>query len=366
MSQPKNAESTIDSIDRAEELSKRTRKNDPFPDIPPALLNSADIHDYVEATAMIYPYDPKYLKSSSYEAQIGSRAYFWDDEGNQRITNLDENNTVKLRPNSLVFFETLQKFYLPYYMAIRFNLRITNVHRGLLLGTGPLVDPGFQGHLLIPIHNLTNNTYTFRGGEPFIWVEFTKISPSVIWSAGDRSPRIGLYEPFPESKVDRKPWQYFENANNHNPISNAVPAALADAQESANRAKREIRVLSVGAIFAAIIAVIGFYPLITGSLDLSRNTSGLVLDLREEFEIHLESTRTPDTVADRMKSEIDSLRSALDELDRRVTEQEDLINASEIRQFQRQITEISVRLDSYQNRLDEIDAEVEVLSADAE
>ena len=30
---------------------------DPFPDIPPALLNSADIHSYVKTTGMIFPFD---------------------------------------------------------------------------------------------------------------------------------------------------------------------------------------------------------------------------------------------------------------------------------------------------------------------
>ena len=141
----------------AEKLYQATKDADPFPHIPPALLNSADIHDYIEATGMVYPYDPKFMKSSSYEAQIGERAIYWDEKGEKKIVPLTETSSVKLAPNSLVFFETKQEFRLPPYMAIRFNLRITNVHKGLLLGTGPLVDPGFCGKLLIPIHNLTNN-----------------------------------------------------------------------------------------------------------------------------------------------------------------------------------------------------------------
>ena len=50
------------------------------------------------------------------------------------------------------------------------------MHRGLLVGTGPLVDPGFRGKLLIPLHNLTLDAYEIRGDEGLIWVEFTKTS----------------------------------------------------------------------------------------------------------------------------------------------------------------------------------------------
>ena len=57
---------------------------------------------------------------------------------------------------------------LPNYIAVQFNLRITHVHRGLLLGTGPLVDPGFHGKILIPLHNLTSEKYIIRADEGLI------------------------------------------------------------------------------------------------------------------------------------------------------------------------------------------------------
>ncbi|TRL36303.1 hypothetical protein FM996_05085 [Methylosinus sporium] len=76
--------------------------------------------------------------------------------------------------NSIIFVETDLEFRLPDYIAIRFNLQIRHVHRGLLLGTGPLVDPGYWGKLCIPLHNLTNQDYLIPLEEGLIWVEFTK------------------------------------------------------------------------------------------------------------------------------------------------------------------------------------------------
>ena len=206
-----SAESEVTGAKDAQENFLRWKNEDPFPSIAPALLNSADIHDYIETTGMLAPYDASLLKSSSYEARIGNYAYYWDEEGKRVDVNLRKDTTVKLKPKSLVFFETKEEFRLPAYMAVRFNLRITNVHRGLLLGTGPLVDPGFEGKLLIPIHNLTNNEYTFEVDECFIWVEFTKVSENKSWQYdGEEIQRRGEYKPFPERKKNQISQYYFE------------------------------------------------------------------------------------------------------------------------------------------------------------
>lgn len=279
----------------AKKLYKATKDTDPFPNIPPALLNSADIHDYIEATGMIYPYDPKYLKSSSYEAQIGNEAIYWNENDQQVIVPLTENATVEVKPNSLVFFRTKQEFRLPSYMAIRFNLRITYVHRGLLLGTGPLVDPGFVGDLLIPIHNLTNNSYYFKGGDEFIWVEFTKVSPHQDWGQiVDRADnQSGIYEPFPDDKIYRTPRQYFENAYNNAPIRNATPAALDRAEKLAERVATKINVITIGGVsIAAALILAGVYvllPLAQDSVSLSANVSSMISEFRTEYQDHLSS-----------------------------------------------------------------------------
>lgn len=61
---------------------------DPFPSIPPALLNSADIADYVIATQMIDPFDEGKLKSGSYEIPCGGEVTIWEADGKKNIVNL--------------------------------------------------------------------------------------------------------------------------------------------------------------------------------------------------------------------------------------------------------------------------------------
>lgn len=220
-------------------------KPDPFPDIQPSLLNSADIEDYIRARGMVRPYDRKHLKSASYAVSIGSTLIYWDDQKKQREKELAENEEFKLLPNSIVYITTDELFELPPYIAMRFNLHISFVHAGLLLGTGPLVDPGWGGRLLIPLHNLTSNTVRLRRGQELIWVEFTKVSPNALWGpkVGEEVwQRKGKYEPFKENKKYLGPLDYLDKALRaceYKFVRSSIPDAVVDAKNSAESAKNE-------------------------------------------------------------------------------------------------------------------------------
>jgi deoxycytidine triphosphate deaminase len=160
----------------ATELFLKTRAADPFPEIQPSLLNSADIADYVRLTGMIVPFHPEKLKTASYEVKLLGKWTFVDEHGNVQRGELKEGEEFILRRNSIAFMTAEPFFQLPDYIALRHNLKISHVYKGLLVGTGPLIDPGFTGRISLPIHNLTESNYTLRGGDGIIWVEFTKLS----------------------------------------------------------------------------------------------------------------------------------------------------------------------------------------------
>ena len=154
------------------------KQQDPYPAIPAALLSADDINKYVFATGAVAPFDPneesKRLKKAAYEGRIGKIAYEYKESG--ELVKLS-NDPLVVRANSIVFVESDIDFRLPDFIALRFNLQIRHVHRGLLLGTGPLVDPGYWGKLCIPLHNLTDEDYRIPKEEGLIWIEFTKTSP---------------------------------------------------------------------------------------------------------------------------------------------------------------------------------------------
>lgn len=182
----------------AEDRFKIYESKDLFPDIAPALLNSADIYDYVRVTGMVWPFDPSLekLKSASYEVEFLGEVFYWNEKGEKQTQIIEVDDLFEIKKNSIAFVFLKTKFRLPNYIALRFNLKITHVHRGLLLGTGPLVDPGFVGRLLIPLHNLTSEDYYLTGGKGLIWVEFTKISKNQKWDSTSNRPER-YYHVFP-------------------------------------------------------------------------------------------------------------------------------------------------------------------------
>jgi deoxycytidine triphosphate deaminase len=297
--QPRYAKTKQDAVDRA----KRWGAEDPYPNIAPALLNAADIQDYVSATGMIAPFydQPAKLKAASYEVDLLGKYVYWDASGNQHSGTIDRDQPFILEPNSIAFVTLEPYFRLPDYIALRFNLRITHVYRGLLLGTGPLVDPGFAGKLSIPLHNLTTNQYRLTGGEGLIWVEFTKLSPRPGTAAAaapgldphpnapEREGRVPSNPDF-ESKKDREVEYFLLKADPYRPIRSSIPAATADAEAAARDARATTDGFRKGAILAGIALMVALTSLVLGvfSLMSALNTRVDGLERAEEKVEELE------------------------------------------------------------------------------
>jgi deoxycytidine triphosphate deaminase len=260
------------SDDEAAARAQKFKQIDPFPQIKPALLSAADIEDYARVTGMLFPFypEPDSLKPASYEARPGRKFVRWDNAGNRIDTEIHKDGTYELPANSISFVQIEPKIRLPDYIAIRFNLRITHVHRGLLLGTGPLIDPGFSGIPLIPLHNLTSESYRLRGSEGLIWIEFTKTAPEIVRNADPSYLRRGHFHPLEAHKTDRDINYYFQRANEGRAIRSSIPEAVENAaanaakaaqssqaaEESVTRISRLYTGIGIGAVAAIVITLI--------------------------------------------------------------------------------------------------------------
>ena len=71
--------------------------------------------------------------TTAYEGRIGDIVYQFDE--NAALVKIPTNPLI-VKANSIVFVESDIDFRLPDFIALRFNLQIRHVHRGLLLGTG--------------------------------------------------------------------------------------------------------------------------------------------------------------------------------------------------------------------------------------
>ncbi|MCB0339818.1 MAG: hypothetical protein KDD53_09440 [Bdellovibrionales bacterium] len=247
---------------------KPPKKSDPLTDIPYSLLSAEHIRDYVLKTGLIAPFHiyggrNSRLKDAAYEGRIGDVAYqYKSGENYPEIVYSRENGALRVPKNSIVFVECDLDFRLPEFIALRFNLQIKHVHRGLLLGTGPLVDPGYWGKLCIPLHNLTDEDYLIERDDGLIWLEFTKTT-SNLQPTDDRIGRPPLGKPFWDIKEFlEKATQPINYAHPRVGIHSAIPSmhdaavtAARDAERAAKKSsQRSRRTLWAGIISGAIAA----------------------------------------------------------------------------------------------------------------
>ncbi len=319
----------------ADDRARNARDRDPYLNIiPPALLSSEHIQNYVMQTAMLHPFHPDSgrLKPASYEVRPGKLMIYWDENGRKVTDQIVPHQTYILRANSITFLQIESRLYLPNYIAARFNLRITHVHRGLLLGTGPLIDPGFCGDLLIPVHNLTSDDYKISSDDGLIWIEFTKTSRDYATvPKGDP-----LFKGLEAYKTDRPAEYYFEKANKNNPIQSSIPKAITESrflslrsERFARKAERTNKIfagLGILAIAGTVIGLLTFFETIKGnvnsavSLAATVNTNAInaafdaksasetTKDMRTQIDKLIEETRQLRSDLVRANSQIDELR----------------------------------------------------------
>lgn len=299
--------------DEAERRFEKWHSVDPYPEIPPALLNSADIQDYVSATGMINPFYPEpgkdKLKAASYEVDLLGEYVYYDATGSERSDKIERGQAFVLEANSIAFVTLEPYFRLPDYIALRFNLRITHIYRGLLLGTGPLVDPGFRGRLSIPLHNLTTNDYRLVGGEGLIWVEFTKVSPFRDTAEPPRNPdappRQGVRYANKglAAKSGSGVKDYLRKAEPHRPIQSGIPAATRNAEGAAREAQATTRTFRNIAALAAFAFIVGLASLFIG-----------VLSLLHAVNTRVDNLNSTSTEVAKLQAQLEDLQRQLDSL----------------------------------------------------
>lgn len=145
--------------------------DDPHPNEHGILLSNR-INEFCQKGLLIKTeYKQGNLRPASYTLRIGDD--YIDSEGDLRRFTESEDSFV-FKQNSIVFVSIKEEFNLPYYIIARFNLRVNWVYDGVLLGTGPQVDPGFSGYLSCPLYNLTNADITIKRAQNFATIDFEK------------------------------------------------------------------------------------------------------------------------------------------------------------------------------------------------
>lgn len=273
------SQTTIDSdieLQTEEKVIENFQKTclyDPFPFIPAALLNHADIKKYIYSTGILFPYNSNNLTGATYKIPLLGDVYYWETNENNELVKKHiklDNESVKnglkiiLKKNSITYIHISTTFRVPYYLVYRFNLTVSLAQKGLLLGTGPIIDPGFEGRIMIPIHNLTANNYELKAGSGLIRVEFTKLSSNKAFDIKNGTTLDTYKYTFPQNGTHWDEDKYFQDINGKNSIISSIPGSIKNAedialkaQEKAINAEKSLNSIKKIAWVSAIIALIG-------------------------------------------------------------------------------------------------------------
>lgn len=319
-------------------------------DIPPSLLSAEHIHSFVTSTGLISPFHiggkkPR-LKKASYEGRIGDTAYIFHNHKLKPATFVDRKLLVPA--NSIVFVESDIDFRLPNYIAVRFNLHIEHVHRGLLLGTGPLVDPGFWGKLCIPLHNLTSEDYEISKDDGLIWLEFTRTT----FNLADTEAGIGAK---PSNSGYWDIHKFITKAakgtggTTNVPIQSSIGDALKRASDAAVSAQRQTRIYSIASLVGALVLIVsavtfsqGMISTISSQADISKQ---YIDDARAESKRYYSQYEDQEILVRRQGEQLESAAAQISEILNRQVDVEEL--SAQVDQLSSAVKALQARVESY-------------------
>lgn len=120
----------------------------------------------------IDPFDENLCQAATYDLRVGDQGA---TTSTKKIVNIKEKGYLLLKPGDfgiLTVFETLK---LGNQYTARFGLRSKYTRKGLVGTTGPQIDPGYDGRLIIGVTNLTPQNVSLPYKDPFVSVEFHRL-----------------------------------------------------------------------------------------------------------------------------------------------------------------------------------------------
>ena len=297
------------------------------------VLLSDRIAFYADAVGLVHPFVRERLGPASYDLTLGSDCWYADHveaTGDSKRT-LAPGEKLVIEPNSIVYITSAESLNLPFYLVGRFNLKLRLLHEGLLVGTGPQVDPGFVGRLSCPLHNISSSRVSIACGETFAVLEFQKTTPfaeSKTWAGmedldeirhrGEAGALKGIQGipciTFPTKSLNREPVKRYVPAGRLVTSSMQGLAKKVDLFEKTTVGKiddfkRNLSVVNIGAIVAVATVAISLGTYFWGAFATYRG----VYDTAAQA---IERIRVSDLERQRLEQRVQALEAQLDSLQR--------------------------------------------------
>ncbi len=260
---------------------------DPEPDCS-AVLTADRIRRYHYLVGrMIRPFQERNLNPASYDLTLGPWCLV---DGEEKVLS-PRNPILRIPPGSIALVTPREQLLIPHWLVATFNLKSEYIFKGLLMGIGPQIDPGFMGMLTCPLHNISCEAVLLSFCEPFAKLDFVKTTWGRCTDLSSVRDEDGLYAVCDQGRLlahDGEPVKLWPREENLRPPLQAgrgsagVQGSLRELDSEVRRFRRSLRLGGFGAALVAIglvtaIAALGAYALIYAD--------GRVDDVRREATV---------------------------------------------------------------------------------
>ncbi len=138
------------------------------------ILNAQQIRQAVaDGELRIEPFDEDQLEAATYDLRVGDQGA---TTSTKELKDLRATGYLSVEPGDFAVVTIYAVIELGPQVVGRFGLRSKYARKGLIATTGPQIDPGFRGRLILGLTNLTPKPITIPHNDHLVSVEFHKLA----------------------------------------------------------------------------------------------------------------------------------------------------------------------------------------------
>lgn len=178
----------------------------------------------------INPFDEDQTEAATYDLRVGEKGA---TTSTKKLVNIKENGFLLLQPGDFGVLTVLEEMRLGPQYAARFGLRSKYARKGLIATTGPEIDPGYHGRLILGITNLTPKPVSIPFKDDLISVEFHRLEEPT------KKPYAGPYQ----DKLDLGPEDIEAIIESEGMALSEMLTILRSLSENVGTLTKEVRIL---------------------------------------------------------------------------------------------------------------------------
>jgi len=121
---------------------------------------------------IIDPFEQKQVQAASYDLRVGPQGA---TTSSKKLVNIEEQGYLPIEPGDFAVVSVFEVLTLGPQYAGRIGLRSKYARKGLVATTGPQIDPGYHGRLIVGLTNLTPNSISLPFKDDLLTIELHRL-----------------------------------------------------------------------------------------------------------------------------------------------------------------------------------------------